>query len=168
MIISKLHKDLEEVLMEPKAAGIKEPYFVINADDQAIFVVNSGKNGIEFNKTYGFFKQNNGVGIYQCLYGQGILIMQRNDEGREAKEFKVVTLQGARQVVIPAGFSFTLVNIGKGYLVVLDNSPYNPKEEDRKNLAEKRGFAYYIVEKKGEIAFERNPNYSVYPQIMAE
>ncbi len=168
MIITKVHKDLEDVLMEPKAKGVKEPYFIIESDEQNILVVNSGKNGIEFNKTRGFFRKDNSITIYQCLYGQGILIMQRNDEVGEAKEFKVVTLQTGRQVVIPVGFCFGLVNIGKGFLAVLDNYSYDPKVEQVDDLRLKRGFAYYIVEKKGEIAFEQNPHYSVYPQISTE
>ena len=168
MIITKTRKELENFLMEPKAPGIKESYFVIKSKDQCIYVVNPGKNGVEFNKTEGYFREDISVGIYQCLYGQGILIMQRNDEAGEAKEFKVVTLLSGRQVVIPAGLGHALINIGKGLLVVLDNSPYNPKEQYKSSLEEKKGFAYYIVEKKGEVAFEENPNYLIHPQISSE
>src|SRR3989344_758885 len=123
MIQTKIHKELEDVLMEPKEKGIKEPYFVIRGDNQNITVLNSGKNGIEFNKTYGHFHNYLGVEIFNCLYGQGVLIMQRNDEMGEAKEFKVVTLHPGKQVEVPVGFGHSLVNIGKGYLVVLDNAP---------------------------------------------
>lgn len=168
MIITKKHKDLEDVLMEPRASGVKEPYFIIKSEGQNIIVLKSGKNGIEFNKTFGFFRKDLNIGIYQCLYGQGILIMQRNDEAGEAKEFKVVTLQGGRQVIIPSGFGFGLVNIGKGFLVALDNAAYEPMMQGTESLRIKKGFAYYIVEKKGEIAFEENPNYSVHPQISSE
>ena len=168
MIITKTHRDVEEVLMEPRVKGMKESYFIIESDGQNILVINSGKNGIEFNKTRGSFRKDNNISIYQCLYGQGILIMQRNDEGGEAKEFKVVTLQTGRQVVIPAGFIFGLSNIGKGFLVVLDSYPYDSKIEQVEELKVKQGFAYYIVEKKGEIAFEQNSNYRVHPQISTE
>ena len=168
MIITRTHKDIEDVLMEPGVKGEKESYFIIESDEQNILVINSGKNGIEFNKTRGSFRKDNNISIYQCLYGQGILIMQRNDEGGEAKEFKVVTMHTGRQVVIPAGFLFGLANIGKGFLVVLDSYPYDSKIEQVENLKVKQGFAYYIVEKKGEIAFEQNPNYRIHPQISTE
>lgn len=168
MIISKTHKELEKFLMEPRASGIKETYFVIESEDQCIYVVNPGKNGVEFNKTEGYFREDDSVGIYQCLYGQGILIMQRNDESGEAKEFRVITLLAGRQFVIPASYGYALVNIGKGLLVILDNSPYNPKVQKQGALMEKRGFTYYIVEKKGEVAFEENPSYTVHPQISSE
>lgn len=168
MIFTKTRKELENFLMEPKASGVKEAYFVIVSEDQCIYVVNPGKNGVEFNKTEGYFREDDSIGIYQCLYGQGILILQRNDEVGEAKEFKVITLLSGRQAVIPAGFGHTLINIGKGLLVVLDSAPFDLKTQRKNSLEEKKGFAYYIVEKKGEIAFEENPNYTVHPQISSE
>ena len=105
---------------------------------------------------------------YQCLYGQGILVMQRNDELEEAKEFKVVTLTAGRGVVVPAGWGMGLVNTGSNFLIVLRTSFLDESLEDSSSILEKQGFAYYVVEKKGEIAFEQNPNYSVYPQISTE
>lgn len=168
MITSVTKREIEDVLMEPAASGLKEAYFIIHGDEQDIIVLNAGKNGQEFNKTEGYFRNDSGVGIFHCLFGQGVLLMQRNNEAEEAKEFKVVTLQPGKQMFIPAGFAFALVNIGKGFLVGLDNSLVNPRNKDFESIKEKRGLAYYIVEKKGEIAFESNPNYSVHPQISTE
>lgn len=168
MVVTKNRKDIKDVLMNPHAKGIKEPYYLIKVNGQIIFVVSAGLNGVEFNKTGGFFSNYPGVVIYQCLYGQGILLMQRNDEMGDAKEFKVVTLSPGRQVVVPSGWGMCLVNIGKNFLVVLGNADVEAKYVDVKSLTEKRGFAYYVVEKKGEISFEQNPNYSVHPQIATE
>jgi oxalate decarboxylase/phosphoglucose isomerase-like protein (cupin superfamily) len=169
MIKAVTHKDIEPVLMDPKApGGIRESYFIIEGEDQKILAVNPGKNGIEYNKTDGHFSNNLGVEIYNCLFGQGVLVMQRNDENGEAKEFKVITIQPGKQVIVPAGFGHSFVNIGKGYLVILDSSPKPTKKPDTETTKLKRGLAYYIVEKKGEIAFEHNPNYRVHPQISTE
>ena len=168
MITSVSTKEIEDVLMEPGASGLKESYFIIHGDAQDIIILNAGKNGQEFNKTEGYFRRDNGVGIFHYLFGQGILLMQRNDQLGEAKEFKVVTLQPGKQVVIPAGFAFAIVNIGKSFLVGLDNSLVNSKDKDFESIKERKGFAYYIVEKKGEIAFETNPSYQVHPQIATE
>ncbi len=167
MIVTKTHKDLEDVLMDPKGTGVREPYFVIRSSNQSVTVLNPGKNGDEYNKTYGHFHKWQGVETYTCLYGQGVLIMQRNDENGEAKEFKVVTLHPGKQVEVPAGYGHTLVNIGKEYFVALDNTPINV-EHNYEPVKAKQGFAYYVVEKKGEIAFEYNRNYSVRPQISSE
>lgn len=168
MIITKTHKDIEDVLITPKAKGIKEPYFIIREVGQNITIVSSGKNGDEYNKTHGHFHTYMGVEIYTCLYGQGLLVMQRNDENGEAKEFKVITLYVGKQAEVPSGFGHSLINIGKGFLVTLDNAPDFVKSHDLLPVKTKRGFAYYVVEKKGEVAFERNPNYKVHPQISTE
>lgn len=168
MVISKKSKDLKPVLMKGARGGIKIPYYIIKAGEQLIFVVAAGRNGVEFNKTIGFFSNFPGMQSYQCLYGQGILMMQRNDELGEAKEFKVVTLTASKQLVVPAGWGMGLVNTGSSFLVVLRNSFLDESFEDSKPILEKQGFAYYVVEKKGEISFEENPNYSVHPQISTE
>jgi oxalate decarboxylase/phosphoglucose isomerase-like protein (cupin superfamily) len=169
MISTKIHKELEDVLLEPKAPGVKESYFVIQSEEQNITVLNPGKNGIEYNKTYGHFHKFLGVEIYVTLFGQGVLIMQRNDENGEAKEFKVVTLHPGKQVEIPSGFGHVLINIGKGFLVVLDQTGKRAdKWHNYEPVKAKRGLAYYIVEKKGEIAFDVNPAYRVHPQISTE
>lgn len=168
MIVTKIHKEIEDVLIDPKAPGVKEPYFVIREIGQNITILSPGKNGDEYNKTYGHFHTYMGVEIYNCLFGQGLLIMQRNDEEGEAKEFKVVTLHSGKQVEVPSGYGHSLINIGKSFLVMLDNSPDFEKSHNYEPIKSKRGFAYYIVEKKGEIAFENNPNYRIHPQITTE
>ncbi len=168
MVITAHHKELEDVLMESKAKGVKEPYYVINTSEQSIFVISSGKNGVEFNKTYGYIHKYLGIQTYQCLFGQGVMLMQRNDEFGEAKEFKIVTLHPGRHLDVPAGWASSIINIGKNLLVVLRNSPFNPKLQETTALKEKKGLTYYVVEKKGEIGFDLNPLYKVHPQITSE
>ena len=168
MVIIKTNKDLKPVLMQGAKADVKTPYYLIKDKDQLIFVVTSGKNGSEYNKTVGYFSNFTGMQSYQCLYGQGIMMMQRNDEAGEAKEFKIVSLNPGRQIVVPAGWGMGMVNTGTGFLVVIRNSLLDEIFEDSKPLIEKQGFAYYVIEKKGEISFESNPNYSVHPQIGSE
>ena len=172
MVITKNHKDLKPVLMESTAKGVKTPskrvvYYLIQDREQVIFVVSPGQNGTEFNKTLGYFSNFPGMQTYLSLHGSGILLMQRNDELGEAKEFKMVTLSPFKQVTVPAGWAMCLVNSGSGFLVVLRGA-LDDKYQDSKPIIEKRGFAYYVVEKKGEIAFEPNPHYSVHPQITTE
>lgn len=170
MVKTFTSKDLKPVLMDPKAKQIRRPYYLIEGtgEGQIIYVLTSGLNGVEFNKTVGSFSSSEGLTLYQCLRGQGIVILQRNDEGDEAKEFKIVTLNSGRQVGVPAGSISSLVNIGKGFLVVLANGNSEENISELQPVIKKRGLAYYIVEKKGEIGFEQNPNYSVHPQISTE
>lgn len=168
MVIAKNHKNLKPVLMEPTAKGVKIPYYLIQDREQVIFVVSPGQNGIEFNKTSGYFSNFPGMQVYLSLHGSGILLMQRNDELGEAKEFKMVTLSPFKQVTVPAGWAMCLVNTGSNFLVVSRNSVLDEKYIDLKPIIEKRGFNFYVIEKKGEIVFEPNPNYSVHPQISTE
>ncbi|MBI2597092.1 hypothetical protein HYW41_02970 [Candidatus Daviesbacteria bacterium] len=167
MIITKSAKDLKPVLMKGAKSGVKNPYYLIEDQDQVIFVVAPGRNGIEFNKTLGYFSFFPNMQTYQCLYGQGVIVMQRNDDFG-AKEFKVVTINSNKQILVPAGWGMCLINTGTNLLVVIRSSRFDDKYLDTKPILEKKGFAYYIVEKKGEISFEENPNYSMHPQITTE
>src|SRR3989344_2029647 len=122
MVITTTFKDLRPVWMEKVNKGIKTSSYLIKDKEQVIFVVSPGKNSIEFNKTAGYFSSFPGMQSFQCLYGQGIFVMQRNDEVGEAKEFKVVILNPGRQVLVPAGWGMCIVNSGISFLVVLRNS----------------------------------------------
>lgn len=158
--------ELKEVLLFPKEARVKEPYYLIHATgEEKITIVSVGKNGIEFNKTYGYFHEALGVEIYRCLYGQGLIIMQRNDIEGEAKEFKVSFLRFGMTIEVPSGFGSCLINTGKTFLVVLDNSTLNEKLHSAGSLKDKKGFCYYVVDKQGEIAFYKNHHYKFHPQI---
>ncbi len=168
MIITKTSQDLKPVLMDGVRPEVKDPYSIIVSPDQAIFVVKKGMNGNEFNKTEGYYSFYEGVQVYQCLYGQGVLVMQRSDEEGEAKEFKIVSLSAGRSVGVPAGWAMCLVNVGKSYLVVIGNVDIESKDINSKPILEKKGLAYYIVEKKGEVGFEQNPHYKQHPQITTE
>lgn len=167
MVETYTSKDLKPVLMNGARAEVKNPYYLIKSEDQVIFVISPGRNGIEFNKTVGYFSNFPSGQSFQSLYGQGILIMQRNDDFG-VKEFRVVLMNTGRQILVPAGWGVCLVNTGAGLLVVIRNSNIEDKYLQDKSILEKKGFAYYIVEKKGEISFEENPNYSFHPQITTE
>lgn len=168
MIKEVTNKDLKPVLMEQAAKGLEAPCFEIVDKEQVIFVLSAGRNGGEFNKTIGYFSNFLGMQTYLCLYGSGVLLMQRNDELGEAKEFKVSILNPLKQVTVPAGWGVCLINTGNNLLVVLRNSRLDESNIVTKPIIDKKGFAYYVVEKKGEIAFEQNPNYQIHPQIATE
>lgn len=166
MVVATTRQELKDVLMDVKAPGVKEPYFTISGEGgQNILIITPGVNGIEFNKTYGHFHTFQEVEIYHVVYGQGVLIMQRNDEMGEAKEIRVVGIRPGATVEIPFGYGHAIANVGKNYLVVIDNSPLGVKGNDTKDIRNKHGLAYYIIDKKGEVGFEQNPNYHIHPQI---
>ena len=165
MVISYAAKDLKPVLMKGAKAEVKTPYYLIEDNGQAIFTITPGKNGFEFNKNLGYFSSFPGMQTHQCLYGHGIFIIQQNDLSGEAKEFKVVRLNPGRQLFVPAGLVMCCVNTGNSYLVVVRNSSLDKKYINSKTILKKHSFAYYVIAKKGDIGFEQNPNYLVFPQI---
>lgn len=168
MVTSYSKQDLKDVLLDPKSGLIKEPFFVISGErGENIVAVASGKNGFEFNKTFGSLQSLGGSINCVCLFGHGLLLMQRSNNG-DVKEVKVVSLRPGRSTEVPSGYSYCLINTGSSFLVVLDTS--SPKKEAAPDqyLVEKQGLAYYVVEKKGEISFEKNPHYSFHPQITME
>lgn len=167
MILAITSKDLKPVLIPGAKVEVKEPGFLIKDQQQAIFVVSPGRNGGEFNKTIGYFSNFPGIQTYQCLYGTGIMLMQRNDPSG-VKEFKVVTLNSGRQVSVPAGWGMCVVNTGSNLLIVLRSSKLDEIYQDTKPILEKGGLAYFLIEKKGEISFEENPSYNFHPQITTE
>lgn len=168
MVIQKTAQELKPVLMESKVKGVKTPYYQIEDKNQTIFVVSVGRNGVEFNKTEGFISNFPGVQTFQCLYGSGILLLQRNDQLGDAKEFKMMVLNPLKSFSVPAGWGMCLINTGNNFLVVLANIILDKKYQVTQPIIEKRGLAYYVIEKKGEIVFEQNPNYQVHPQISME
>ena len=168
MVILKTYKDLKPVLMNPKSKGLKEPYFIIKGDHQIVFILAPGLNGEEFNKTIGYFSSYPTVQNFQVALGQGIMLMQRNDELGEAKEFKFVNLHAGRQVAVPSGWGVCLINTSKSFLIVQRSDLISDKYKTMEPIVQKQGFAYYVIEKKGDISFERNPHYHNHPQITTE
>lgn len=166
MVITKTTKDLKDVLMDPSFATSKESSFMIRAQgEESLIVVNPGKNGIEYNKTFGYFHSRPQVEVYRCLYGHGVLVLQRNDDQGNVKEVRIVGLRPGYELEIPSGWGACLVNTGKTFLAVIINSEIEEKYHNLDHLRQKRGFCYYLVEKKGEIAVEKNPNYSYHPEV---
>lgn len=160
-------KDLKGVSLDPKTVSVKEPYFVIHSPsrEENVTVISPGKNGLEFNKTLGFINKYPGPIIYRCLYGIGVIVIQRADEFDQAKEVRVASLRPGVEVEVPYGYSHTIANIGKGFLVMLDNATEKDKYKDYDAVSAKHGLVYYIIDKKGDVGFERNPLYSFHPQI---
>lgn len=155
--------------MDTEQPRVKEPYFLIQSEEDGnITVVASGKNGIEYNKTFGLVNKFPGVINLHCLFGQGLLVLQRNDFEGTLKEIKVFSLRPGSSVEIPANSSYCLVNTGRHFLVTLDNMLNNPKYHTTEPILVTKGLAYYVIEKKGEIAFEKNPNYKFHPQLVME
>lgn len=169
MIDQKTYTELKPVLMDPTEPKVKDPYLVIpNSSDGNLTVVSSGKNGSEYNKTYGLTHTYPGVVTLHCLFGHGVIMTQRYGPEGDVKEVKVHALRPGTTVEIPSSTSYSLTNTGRGLLVTIDNFQNNAKHISTEFITEHKGLAYYVVERKGEVAFDKNPNYRFHPQLVME
>lgn len=177
------HKKMSEVLLSPKSSGPKIHYFMIRGGKNKtnITVLESGKIGREYIKTYGHYHIGKLEETYTILQGNGFVIMQERKKDKnskpidsEIKSFKAIKVKTGDKVFIPGGWGHLLVNTGKIWLVASDNSPVNfgdkdpvsmPGHADYRPFKKLHGAGYFVIEKNGKAAFQKNPNYSFLPKI---
>ncbi len=168
---------MKEVLMNPKAEGPKNHYYMIRGgkDRKNITVWEFGKVGGEYIKTYGHYHVGNLSETYWIAWGQGIVLMQKravNKKGEpiddEIIDFKAIKVKAGDKIFLPKDWGHLVVNIGDTYLVTADDSPVDfgeknsvgmPGHADYKPIKKLKGFAYYVVEKKGKPVLVKNKNY---------
>ena len=169
MVTETTYQDIKEILSDPDQPRVKIPYYIIDSEEGNVTVLSAGRNGEEYNKTFGLIHTYPGVINLTCLYGQGLLLIQRfNEEGDGAREVKLYSLRPGKNIEIPSGYAHVIINTGKQYLITLDNLLKNNRFINRGPLIGNHGLAYYVIEKKGEISLEKNPNYKYPPEIFME
>ena len=182
----RTHKAMKDVLMEPESSGPDVHYYMIRGGGNRgnITVWQNGTAGGEYIKAYGHYHVDDFVETYTILSGEGILLLQTRKTDAQGKPIddeveyvKAIFMKPGTAVSIPARAGHLMVNIGKSWLVTLDDSPVNPdnsketawpEHADYSSIKKMRGFAYYIVEKNGKPSFVKNPNYKNTPDITIE
>jgi len=100
-------------------------------------ILHPGLVGDEFFMTKGHFHKNREAAeIYYCLHGEGLLLMQQDDECI-VKQMNQQTL-----IYVPAGWAHRSVNVGSEDLVILAVYPADAGHEY--GFIEKSGFAKRI------------------------
>ena len=174
---SRDHKQMREVLMDPKSEGPAHHYYMIRGgvDQHNITVWEPGTVGGEYIKTYGHYHVGQLDETYWILHGQGVALKQKmalDEKGNVVPniidEFEAIPVKAGDSVYMPPGYGHLLVNTGRTYLVTADNSPVNfdeknavsmPGHADYKNVKKMRGFAYYVIEHQGKPALIKNSLY---------
>jgi len=185
-LAERTHKEMLEVLMDPKSAGPDTHYFMIRggSEKKNITIWQSGLVGNEYIKTYGHYHINDFLETYKILFGEGIVLLQvrKTDEkglplDDEIDYIKAIFVKAGNEIQIPKNAGHLMVNIGKSWLITADNSPVNfgkseeaswPAHADYKPVKKMRGFAYYVVKKDNHPVFIKNPNYKNTPEIIIE
>ena len=177
------HTKMKEILLSPKSSGPKIHYFMIRGGKNKtnITVLESGKIGKEYIKTYGHYHVGKIEETYTILQGRGFVIMQKRKKDKngepintEIKNFKAIKIKAGDKIFIPSEWGHLLVNTGKTWLVSSDNSPVNfknknpvsmPGHADYEPFKRLRGAGYYVTEKNNRPCFQKNQNYSSVPEI---
>lgn len=171
------HEKMQEVIMDPKAAGPAIHYYMIRGgvNQKNITIWEPGTVGGEYIKTYGHYHVGDLDETYWVLFGEGIALLQKLATDSKGKmiddvveEFKAVKVKPGDSVYMPTGYGHLVANVGKTYFVTADDSPVNfdethavslPGHADYAPVQRMHGFAYYVVEHNGQPALVKNPRY---------
>lgn len=171
----RTHKEMRDVLMDPKADGPKVHYYMIRGGSvkKNITVWESGTVGGEYIKSYGHYHVDDLNETYEILAGEGYVIMQkRGNADDEIVEFRAIKVKAGDKVFIPSGYGHLAINTGSTWLVTRDDSPVDfgeknavraPGHADYAPFKKMHGAAYYVVSKDGKTEFIKNPRYSKVP-----
>lgn len=174
------HEDMKDVLFDSNADGPKIYYYMIRGGSEKtnITIWESGNVGGEYIKTYGHYHVGNIEEIYRIVGGEGIVLLQQrkidcNDISidNEIEIFIAIKVKSGDCVHMPSGFGHLVVNIGKTWLVTIDNSPLRstddaqlPSHANYESIRRMHGFAYYIIDDYGRPKLIKNANYNIIPE----
>jgi glucose-6-phosphate isomerase len=165
-----------DVLLHPEASGPKEHYYMIRggSDMRNVTVMEVGTVGGEYIKTYGHYHIGDLQETYWFVFGEGVVLKQKLvEEGGvqqpdRVAEFIARKVKAGDSEHMPPGYGHLILNTGKTYMVMIDDSPVDfgdkdpvsmPGHADYEMVKKMRGFAYYVVEKDGQPALVKNPLY---------
>jgi glucose-6-phosphate isomerase len=174
------HEDMKDVLANSNADGPDIHYYMIRggSDKTNITIWESGNVGGEYIKTYGHYHVGNVGEIYRIVGGDGIVLLQQRKVDCDGipvddkiEKFIAIKVKSGDNVHMPPEFGHLVVNIGKTWLVTIDNSPLRstddaqlPSHANYESVRRMHGFAYYIIDDCGEPKLIKNANYDIIPE----
>lgn len=179
---ARTHEKMLDVLMAPEAAGPAIHYYMVRGgkNKRNITVLETGTVGGEYIKTYGHYHIGKLDEMYWFVAGEGVALLQKladQSDPSVVAECKAVRVsaegesssggKAVSSVYIPPGYGHLMLNTGKTWLVMEDDSPVEgpddsasmPGHADYEAVKQMRGFAYYVVERDGKPALVRNNLY---------
>lgn len=152
--------------MDPGASAPEELYYMIRKPEADITVLPEYRLGQEYPKTYGHFHQPEGEERYEILLGDAAILIQKGTDPVE--EVRLIKLKKGDSLTVPKGYAHSLINLGKGPVVTLDDYDPVKSTNDYDPIREKRGFAYYLIEEGGEMRTALNPHYAKVPPMKTD
>lgn len=154
--------EIRKVLWDTQAEGPQDAYYVIRDPGRNITIIPPFHWGKEYPRTYGHFHDPPVPETYQVLYGEGAVLMQKPKEGGGVGEVKFLRAKTGEKIFCPKEFhGHMLINLGKTYLVALDDDDPGKSRHLYDEVSQKRGFAYYVVEEGGKPRLIPNPRYDL-------
>ena len=179
-LVTRRHEDMKDVLKGPNLDGPEIHYYMIRGgiDKANTTVLESGNVGGEYIKTYGHYHDGNVREMYEIVGGEGIVLLQQRkiDSNSvpiddEIETFIAIKVKPGDCVHMPPEFGHIIVNIGKMWLVTIDNTHIRsdgdaqlPGHVDYESVTRMHGFAYYIVDDCGTPKLVKNVNYKIVPE----
>lgn len=158
--------------MVPDAAGPGIHYYMVRGGSKKrnVTILESGTVGGEYIKTYGHYHIGDLDETYWFKEGVGVALLQKLADPTDpsvVEEFKAIQVTQGDDVYMPPGYGHLMVNVGKTWLVMVDDSPVDGAEDsasmpghaDYTAVKAMQGFAYYVVEHEGAPALKKNPRY---------
>ncbi len=170
---ARTHDKMREVLMDQAAHGPDIHYYMVRGgkNKRNVTILESGTVGGEYIKTYGHYHVGNLDETYWFKEGEGVALLQKLADPTNPSvvaEFKAVQVKAGSEVYMPPGYGHLMANVGKEWLVMVDDSPVEgpddsasmPGHADYEPVKKMQGFAYYVVERDGKPVLKKNPKYA--------
>lgn len=166
--------DLKPVLKDPQSIGPDPVYFVfseVSADSWAnITIIQNGKIGEEYPKTFGHYHGTNNLETYHVIEGEGILQMaKKHFEGdkwvpERVDEVYFVKAKPGDEILITPEYGHSWSNTGNMPLLSFDNWRSGHTPHDYEDVERLQGLPYYLVEENKEPKAISNPRYQNLPE----
>ena len=165
----KTLEQLKSVLKNPEATGPDPVYFVfmdVSEDKWAnITIIQNGKIGDEYPKTFGHYHSNPTPETYHLLAGSGILqLAKKHMDGdtwvpEMVDAVYLVKVKPGEEIVITEEYAHSWSNVGEMPTISYDDWRSGHQTSERL-----QGLPYYLVEENGEPKATPNPHYQNLPQ----
>lgn len=147
-------------------ATVEGAYYMVRSPGMNITILPKYRLGKEYPKTYGHFHKPETEETYKIFLGDAAALIQKGIDPVE--EIRLIKLKKGDSFTIPKGYAHSLINLGKGPVVTLDDYDPAKTSNDYDPIREKRGFAYYLIEEEGNLEVVPNPNYKGVPRLEFE
>ena len=153
----------EALAKEDDGSVVEDTYYMIRRPGMNLTILPEYRLGREYPKTYGHFHEPESEETYEVLLGEAAILIQRGTDPVE--EIKLIKLKKGDSFTVPKGYAHSLINLGEGPVVTLDD--YDPAEfrNNYDPIREKRGFAHYLLEEDKELKATPNSNYAEVPSL---